>query len=72
MIDIKMPIGLMFAILGLIISIFGFITNGNTEMYERSFGININIWSGLFMLFFGGIMLVFSFYTKKKKAKKSA
>jgi hypothetical protein len=64
--DIKFPIGLMFAIFGVILTIFGLATNGN-EMYSISLNSNINLFSGIFMLIFGGFMLVASFITKKKK-----
>lgn len=64
--DIKIPIGGMFALLGIILTIFGIFTNGN-EMYGISLDININLWSGLFMLIFGSIMLAFSNLFKKKK-----
>jgi uncharacterized membrane protein HdeD (DUF308 family) len=64
--DIKIPIGAMFSIFGLILTIFGLITNGN-EMYGISLNININLWSGIFMLVFGVIMLVLSDFMKKKK-----
>lgn len=65
--DIKFPIGLMFAIFGVILTIFGLITNG-TEMYSISLNSNINLMSGIFMLIFGGFMLVASFITKRKKS----
>jgi len=64
--DIKIPIGLMFSLLGLILTILGIVTNGNTEMYQQSLGYNINLWSGLFMLAFGGFMLLTSSLLKKK------
>ena len=64
--DIKIPIGLMFVTFGLILTIFGLFTQGN-EIYEASLGSNVNIWSGLFMLVFGGIMLGISSLFKKKK-----
>jgi hypothetical protein len=64
-IDIKLPIGLMFTLLGIILSIYGLVTNGNAEMYHKSLGININLWSGLLMLVFGVLMLLLSW---KKKA----
>lgn len=67
MIDIKLPIGLMFSILGLLLTIYGFTTMGNTEMYVKTFGINMNLWSGLGMLVFGGLMLFFSKRNKDKK-----
>ena len=64
--DIKIPIGMMFLIFGIILTIFGIVTNGN-EMYEQSLGYNINLWSGIFMAIFGGLMLGFSNLFKKKK-----
>jgi len=50
--DIRYPIGLMFGSLGLIIAVYGALTN------HLSLGININLWWGLVMLVFGGIMLL--------------
>jgi len=64
--DIKVPIGLMFTILGLLLTIFGLATAGNTEMYQRSLDININLWTGAAMLVLGIVMLATS---KLKPAK---
>ena len=47
--DIKIPIGLMFTILGLILTILGLVTAGDTAMYEQAMGYNINLFSGLSM-----------------------
>lgn len=66
MVDIRIPIGLMFSIVGLLISVFGFVTISNTEMYQKSLGINVNIIMGILMLIFGLIMLFFAFRKKKK------
>jgi cytochrome c biogenesis protein CcdA len=66
MVDIRIPIGLMFSIMGVLISGFGIFTTSNTEMYQRSLGINVNIIMGIIMLAFGLIMLYFSFRKKKK------
>ena len=63
--DIKFPIGLMFTIFGVMLTIQGFFTIGSTELYEKSLNVNLNLWSGLFMLIFGSFMLVSSI--KKKK-----
>jgi uncharacterized protein YhhL (DUF1145 family) len=65
MVDIRIPIGLMFSILGVLITVFGFITMSNTEMYQKSLNINVNIIMGILMLVFGTIMLFFAI--KKKK-----
>lgn len=67
-IDIKFPIGLMFSILGLLLTIFGILTGGDTALYSRSLGININLWSGCGMLVFGLIMLFLSWRSWKAKA----
>jgi len=47
----------MFTILGLLLTIFGLATGGDTELYNRSLGININLWTGLVMLVVGLLML---------------
>jgi len=62
--DIKIPIGLMFTIFGLILTVFGIVTHGDT-MYTLSLNTNINLWSGLFMLVFGGFMLLISNWVRK-------
>lgn len=66
MVDIRIPIGLMFSILGILISGFGIFTMSNAEMYQKSLGINVNIIMGVLMLIFGLIMLFFA--KRKKKA----
>ena len=67
--DIKIPIGLMFAIFGIILTVLGIVTNGDAELYEQSLGYNINLWSGLFSLAFGAFMLLTSSLMKKKKSE---
>ena len=67
--DIKIPIGLMFTILGIILTILGLVTAGDSAMYEQSMGYNINLFSGLFMLVFGGFMLFTSRLFKRKKGR---
>lgn len=66
-IDIKFPIGLMFFIFGLLLTIWGIFTNNNILLYQRSLGVNINLWSGMGMLVFGSIMLILAFRTFKSK-----
>ena len=63
--DIKLPIGLMFTILGLLITIYGLFTGSDHQLYLKSLNVNINIWVGLGMLVFGVLMLVFSKRPKK-------
>lgn len=63
--DIRIPIGLLFAILGFILFAFGLYSISDVELYARSLGRNINIWTGLTMMLFGGLMLFFSLRKKK-------
>lgn len=53
--DLRLPIGLMFTILGVLLTAFGLLSD--TTIYARSLGINVNLWWGLVLLAFGGIML---------------
>lgn len=70
--DIKIPIGLMFSLLGLILTIFGLVTNGKSGMYDPSLGHNINLWSGIFMLLFGAFMLLTSRLVRKRPRGESS
>ena len=63
--DIRIPIGLMFSIFGVIITIFGLLTNASDKMYEKSLGINMNLWMGMGMLAFGLFMLLLVKLSKK-------
>jgi multisubunit Na+/H+ antiporter MnhG subunit len=49
--DIRIPIGLMFGIIGVILAVFGIISD--PKIYDRSLGINVN-------LGWGGVLIVFS------------
>jgi len=56
--DLRLPIGGLFTVNGIILTIYGVTTAGNAAMYERSEGMNINLIWGIVMLVFGVIMLV--------------
>jgi purine-cytosine permease-like protein len=66
MLDIRIPIGLVFAIFGVLILAFGIATNSDPAMYVKSMQINVNLWSGIFMTVFGACMLVWVKLAKKK------
>lgn len=72
MIDIRLPIGGLFTVLGLMLLGYGIMTHANTEMYAKSLGYNINIWWGLVMLVFGAIMLFFGVRAGGRKADAAA
>jgi hypothetical protein len=54
--DIRLPIGMMFSLIGAVMVIYGLITGSNKELYHRSLDININLWWGLVLLVFGVLM----------------
>ena len=54
--DIRLPIGLMFAVIGALLTLFGLISDN--AIYQRSLGININLLWGLCLFTFGAIMFV--------------
>ena len=56
--DIRLPIGLMFGLLGVILTVYGLATASDTAMYKRSLDININLWCGLVFMAFGATMLL--------------
>jgi len=66
--DIRLPIGLMFTLLGGILTVYGLITASDKAAQERSLGININLWWGLFILAFGVFMLLLARGARKKQA----
>ena len=66
--DIRLPLGLMFALLGVLLLISGLVMDKG--IYQRSLGININFWWGLVLLVFGIIMLLLG--RRKTAAMRSA
>lgn len=56
--DIRMPMGVMFVIVGLILIVYGALTGSDAEMYKRSLDTNINLLWGLVLLFIGAIMVI--------------
>lgn len=67
--DIRIPLGLVFLLIGGIMGVFGLCTHGDAALYQKSLGININlIWGGL-MFAFGAIMF---FFGKRHKVPAAA
>jgi hypothetical protein len=54
--DLRIPMGLMFTLVGIILTAFGIATRQNFVLYSRSLGINVNLWWGIVLLVFGQIM----------------
>jgi hypothetical protein len=53
--DLRLPIGLMFSIIGALLTVFGLASD--PAIYQRSLGVNVNLWWGLVLLVFGLVML---------------
>lgn len=53
--DIRIPTGLLFAIIGVILVVFGLVSD--PQIYERSLGHNVNLWWGLVLVLFGLVNL---------------
>ena len=66
--DLRIPMGLMFTLVGIILTAFGAATNSNHELYERSLGINANLWWGLVLLVFGLTMFIMGRRGQKRLA----
>jgi len=62
-IDLRYPIGILFVVFGVLLVLYGLF--GGTADDSRSLGINVNLWWGLIMLLFGGVMF-FAAYRKRQ------
>jgi len=67
--DIRTPIGLMFAVFGAILTSYGLLSD--RAIYVRSLGINVNLVWGLTLLAFGAGMLLLGM-RRRQSSKKSA
>ncbi len=61
MLDLRYPMGLMFALVGAMLAIYGFFTR-NDIIYNHSLGLNVNLYWGLVLLGFGLVVLVLAFF----------
>ena len=66
--DIRLPLGLLFATFGILLMAYGWL--GNAPVPGAKAAININLWWGLVMLVFGAIMLALS--RRRSAAAKNA
>jgi len=56
--DIRYPIGYLFTVFGMILTIYGMVSAKN--IYQRSLGINVNLYWGIVLIAFGLGMLSFA------------
>jgi hypothetical protein len=66
--DVRLPIGAMFSLLGLLLAGYGLFADAS--VYERSLGINVNLWWGLVLAAFGAVMLTMALKTGGRTGEK--
>jgi uncharacterized membrane protein len=64
--DIRIPIGTLFCLLGVVLTVYGIATKSDVQLYARSGSIVINLWWGVVMLLFGAAMLFFGTRVKQR------
>jgi membrane protein implicated in regulation of membrane protease activity len=70
--DIRLPIGGLFTVLGLLVGGYGLATAGDAASYARSLGININLWWGLVMLALGVLLLAAASHARRRAGARLA
>jgi hypothetical protein len=68
--DLRIPIGLMFSVVGVILTAFGAATRSNPDLYAKSLGINANLWWGIVLLIFGQTMFHLGRSRQKRLAER--
>ena len=63
--DLRIPVGLMFTVFGLILVGVGLF--GGAALTEVSLGINMNLWWGIIQLVFGVLMLGYGMIANTKR-----
>lgn len=61
--DIRLPIGMMFTLVGVLLTGAGL--TATPDQLKRSLGININLYWGIFLILFGAFMLIMAWRAKK-------
>ena len=64
--DIRMPIGMLFTLFGILLIGYGTATNGSAMYAEHSLGVNMNLWWGVALLAFGLLMLALTRLRQKQ------
>ena len=67
--DLRIPMGLMFTLLGVILTAFGLATKNRPGFYLQSLGIDVNLWWGLVLLAFGLTMYLMGRREQKRLVK---
>lgn len=65
--DIRIPLGSLFVILGGLLAGYGLLSS--PAIYQRSLGIDVNLWWGLALLVFGLAMLALAWRAAAAQAR---
>ncbi len=68
--DARISMGMLFTLIGTILTAFGLATRTNTALYAKSLGIDANLWWGLVLLVFGIVALTLGRRGQMKMEKK--
>ena len=70
--DARISMGMLFTLMGTVLTAFGVATRANTAVYAKCLGIDANLWWGLVLLVFGVVAMFLGRrgQTKLEKAKK--
>jgi len=69
--DLRIPMGLMFLLVGLILTVYGMVTL-NSPIYQRSLGYDANLYWGMVLLIFGAIMLTLGRRNQRRLDREAA
>ena len=64
--DVRVPIGGLFTVLGLMLSGYGLVVRSGTASLSAGSSTNVNLWWGLVMLVFGLLLLLGSFLARRR------
>jgi hypothetical protein len=64
--DLRVPIGMMFGLVGALLTVYGIFSD--PAIYQASLGINVNLWWGLVMMVFAGVMLGSAWLSARKRS----
>jgi multisubunit Na+/H+ antiporter MnhG subunit len=56
--DPRISMGMLFTLIGTILTAFGLATRSNPDVYTKSMGIDANLWWGLVLFVFGVVVLM--------------
>jgi hypothetical protein len=58
-VDLRIPMGMMFTLMGAVLMAFGLSTKDMAAMYVKSLSIDVDLWWGVVLLVFGLAMVIF-------------